>query len=297
MIIACKKCQKKLQIGEADLRPGSVFSCPGCGNTIRTKLAETPQAHSDKWTIQANGESFGPYSTEQMRLFVAEQRIIAATEVQHPDATAGKWVVAGSIKFLSDLIDKYSVPVTPPPVAPEAAVAPVHSIAPEQYASVEAVDFSRIFQSRLRPKKERTVWNFVWDFLDPSFAHFVTPTVIKVTWCLVLLMVGLPFVAVVVLIPVSLAASVLPSVDRQGKEFNPQPQLRHEVAADGIVNKYFWKPVLHLFSGVLFVVLQVLGVGLFLLWVRVVLEMFIVVFHLSSNTKEIIRLIQSSARA
>jgi DNA-directed RNA polymerase subunit RPC12/RpoP len=156
MIITCKKCSKRLEIGSDKLQSGSAFKCPNCGNSIRVKLSGDPAPTKPDWMIRANGESYGPYNEDQLKQFVGELRIFDATEVRHPVATKGHWLPASAVDALKGLLAAArESSVMPPPIQKPPKVQVV-----AKPIAAKPIAAKPILQAAPKPK-----WLFPWVLL------------------------------------------------------------------------------------------------------------------------------------
>jgi hypothetical protein len=229
-----------------------------------------------------DGQEYGPYTFEQIKLFVGEQRIIAASQLSHPKTTGGKWVNAASIPMVAILIG--SIPKVTnekiPPLQQSTQETGATSPRSNDQPSELAVNIANLFRNDGNGSLHRRTgfWQFVKDFIDPTFQHYVTPTVVMITWWIVLITTAMGLI----LFFIALTATVVPISEAElaNQPVRPRPQ--------------FAPPALRLpdsvgrlMSASLLTVIQIVATILFLLWVRVILELFIVVFHISDSLKKI----------
>jgi hypothetical protein len=123
------------------------------------------------------------------------------------------------------------------------------------------------------------------DLFDLSFTRYVTPLIVKITWVLALTL-GAVWLVVIVL---GLIASSLPVAEqseptRSTRPSRPQPQFefRPPEIAERVGDASF-----AVAFRIVLLITQVIGVILFLLWVRVGLEAVIVVFHMAASLRSI----------
>lgn len=90
------------------------------------------------WKTRHNGAEYGPYTDAEMSLYVDQQRISSATEVQHPRLTQGLWLKALAVQPLRERIERSQIPpvqaATQPNASPE-FVAIAQSMQPSQRRS------------------------------------------------------------------------------------------------------------------------------------------------------------------
>jgi len=81
--IACPHCNKQIEVREE--RCGTVVNCPSCGIQVQTlPLAQLQKARpsSAYKMIGGDGKQYGPVTAEQLRQWMSEGRVDAATRVQ-----------------------------------------------------------------------------------------------------------------------------------------------------------------------------------------------------------------------
>lgn len=90
----------------------------------------------NQWFVQVGGQSYGPYSLEQMQGFMAEGRVIASSLVSQ-DAVQGFAMAAAFPAFGQLLAPASAQPASQPPAAQPAAPAPALQPAPTQPAPTQ----------------------------------------------------------------------------------------------------------------------------------------------------------------
>lgn len=163
-------------------------------------------------------------------------------------------------------------PMTPPPPP----VVPASAATPSPAISASPRPLRRPFNDQATS---------LLDLFDLSFTRYVTPLIVKITWVLALTL-GAAWLVIIVF---GLIASSLPVAEQSGpsratRPSRPQPQFefRQPEIDERIGDASFAAAV-----RVVLLVTQVIGVILFLLWVRVGLEAVIVVFHMAASLRSI----------
>lgn len=166
---------------------------------------------------------------------------------------------------------RFRVPLAAPPPLPQAGAA-----MPSPTISASPRPLRRPFNDQATS---------LLDLFDLSFTRYVTPLIVKITWVLALTL-GAAWLVIIVF---GLIASSLPVAEQSepsqaDRPSRPQPQFefRPPEIDERIGDASFAAAV-----RVVLLVTQVIGVILFLLWVRVGLEAVIVVFHMAASLRSI----------
>ncbi len=90
------------------------------------------------WYVRVDGEQYGPYTSEQLKMYASEGHVTRDSEVRR--GTDGRWVIASQVKgMFADVVD--SAPPPPPPRPSSGAVsqAPTSAVsqAPTSAVSTE----------------------------------------------------------------------------------------------------------------------------------------------------------------
>ena len=71
------------------------------------------------WYVRVDGEQYGPYTSEQLKMYASEGHVTRDSEVRR--GTDGRWVIASQVKgMFADVVD--SAPPPPPPRPSSGAV-------------------------------------------------------------------------------------------------------------------------------------------------------------------------------
>jgi Domain of unknown function (DUF4282) len=259
----CPRCKATLKIKSTQ---GS-FQCPKCGKELRVS-SNKPK---DEWWLKQLDEVLGPYTTSEIEQYIRELRIVRTSSLFHETETHSQWVVADQIKQFQSLFDETAPINKPPPVPPP--------VPKDSVAMGDFLDELEAMPVRLKRRSQASAWRFVCDFVDPTFKHYVTPTIIWITWWTILGSAALSFV--LFLMSSLTWALDVPVADIENARFN---QFNNDADNSESVVPQF---VRRLTAIPILAVLQIVFLFLFLLWMRVVLELCIVVFHISDTLKSI----------
>ena len=274
--VQCPGCKKTLRVPDVD--SARSVKCPACGKQLRIPPAMTiggEKIDASSWRLRDNdGTEYGPYLFEEISAFVSEQRVIATTEINHLEATKGKWILAAHVASIAELLARAPVDVIAPPVVPPEQA--------PQTSEIEAATFESFTMDKLSRSvspSRSSLWQFLFDFFDPTFKRYITPTVAVITWWIVLALTAITLVLAVI----SLAIYVVPGAENVIEQ---QGNLRERprIAPPSISPPVFLR---RLISAPVIVVIQAMGSCLTLLWVRVLLELCVVVFHFATSLKAI----------
>lgn len=104
-----------------------VVKCPACGKSLRVQPLDAKANRTDpgelpeeerSWRMRGfDGADYGPYTFDEISVYVAEQRVIATSQLRHPNATGNKWMAAGTIPAVSSLIERAPTEVPTEPGA------------------------------------------------------------------------------------------------------------------------------------------------------------------------------------
>lgn len=123
------------------------------------------------------------------------------------------------------------------------------------------------------------------DLLDFSFTRYVTPLIVKITWVIALIL-SAGWLSLVV---VGLIVSMLPEIETpQGtrRSSRPRPEIQFDFQSNELAERA-GDASFAVAMRVAIVITQLVGIILFLLWIRVALEAVIVIFHMAANLKSI----------
>jgi hypothetical protein len=200
--------------------------------------------------MHADGKEYGPYTGSELLAYVEQNRIKGSDYVRHPEATKSKWVPAEKVQKIKQALEaklkkpvQYAQATQSEPATPEGAEA---SIAIPKIAVDVAKNIKKRFSKRVSNPVE-----FFFAFVDPGFRYYVTPIIIRVTWCAWLVMMCL-FILTEVLSWVDIQVSF------------------RERLSDAEPNAFF----------------KTLALIVASLWVRVVLESTIVFYDISNALKK-----------
>jgi membrane protein YdbS with pleckstrin-like domain len=96
----------------------------------RLMLVHEKQTMTD-WYVRVDGEQYGPYTSEQLKMYASEGHVTRDSEVRR--GTDGRWVIASQVKgMFADVVD--SAPPPPPPRPSSGAVsqAPTSAVSTEK---------------------------------------------------------------------------------------------------------------------------------------------------------------------
>lgn len=202
--------------------------------------------------------------------------MIASTELRHPQITKNEWVTADSIPEVFKLLEQVAQSTQAPPVSEK--VQAKRQAAASEVASSIASAFRKI-----DTRRKTTALQFLKDFVDPTFQKYVAPTIVMITWWVALVYaaaaLGLTSLALLTSLFAEAGAFEAPDIPRgrppamPGFEFQ-LPEVIRDFISGGL-------------KRVLFLLIQITLSLIFLLWMRVVLEVCIVLFHISGSLKRI----------
>ena len=274
--VQCPGCKKTLRVPDAETEKS--IKCPVCGKQLRIPPAKNiggEKIVARSWSLRDNdGTVYGLYTFEEISAFISEQRLIATTEVKHPEATKGEWILAARVVSIAALLATAPVDVLAPPVATAEKTTDMREVEPETFEV-----FAEVKQFQQAVHTRSPSWQFLIDFFDPTFQRYVTPTVVMITWWIVLAFTAITLVLAIISLIIYAVPGAEDVVEQQAN-FRERPRIAPRLPSPPeFVRKLISAPVL--------MAIQIIGACLTLLWVRVVLEICVVVFHIARSLKTI----------
>jgi membrane protein YdbS with pleckstrin-like domain len=90
------------------------------------------------WYVRVDGEQYGPYTSEQLKMYASEGHVTRDSEVRR--GTDGRWVIASQVKgMFTDVADSAPPPPPPRPATGAVSQSPMGAVpqAPKSAASTE----------------------------------------------------------------------------------------------------------------------------------------------------------------
>lgn len=199
-----------------------------------------------------DGETYGPYNSNQLLAYAKEGRINTSSQLKHDVKTKGEWVSVIKLKAIFDAIPTPSLPsetVSQPPAFRE------------QSALFDAIEKGRKQQkgSSMNSAPPPGFVAFILAFLDPTFKYYVTPAIICITCCFLLFL---------------LVASAAIESFLWLQPISSEPAIMQASSTKNSFSDYY--PLFRIVASVLLD-----------LWIRVLLESGIVLFDISNTLKRI----------
>jgi phage FluMu protein Com len=89
-VVKCPKCSKLMRVDS--IPEVHEVACPQCNKVLKVPGVKPKEEVPTGWKMRSlDGQIFGPYSEAEIGQFVAEQRVLATSELNHPTITGATW--------------------------------------------------------------------------------------------------------------------------------------------------------------------------------------------------------------